>query len=219
MAECKNSPETISPDKNHVCNQHGVYSYFKRVFDISAVILSSPVWLPLFTLAIIIELSSKSLGRPVFFRQNRAGKNGQIFTIFKIRTMKEGSGSDAERLTPAGEFLRKYSLDEIPQFLNVLKGDMSLIGPRPLPEKYIPLYSAEQMRRHEVSPGITGWAQVNGRNNISWKQRFEYDVWYVDHISFGLDLKILFKTIAAVLTHNGVSADGEATVKPFTGNN
>lgn len=197
----------------------GKYKYFKRFLDIAAVLMFSPIWVSLFLIAAIIEMSSKSLGCPLFFRQKRAGLNGKIFTILKIRTMKEGSGSDAERLTTAGEFLRKYSLDELPQVLNVLKGDMSLIGPRPLPERYIPLYSSEQMRRHEVRPGITGWAQVNGRNNISWQQRFKYDVWYVDHMSLSLDMKILFKTIAAVLSHKGVSADGEATVKPFTGNN
>lgn len=195
------------------------YFHIKRLFDIAAVLLTSPVWIPLFLLAVLIETGAPSLGRPVFFRQKRAGLNGKIFTILKIRTMKNGPGSDAERMTPAGEFLRKYSLDEIPQVLNVIKGDMSLIGPRPLPEQYLPLYSGEQMRRHEVRPGITGWAQVNGRNNITWKQRFEYDVWYVDNMSPAIDLKIVFKTISAVLSHKGVSADGEATVKPFTGNN
>lgn len=213
-----NSREKISGGTPSA-GRHGVYRDVKRAVDVAAVLLSFPLWGLLLLIASLIELSDPSLGRPLFFRQRRAGRDGRLFTILKIRTMRSGAGTDAERMTRAGAFLRKYSLDEIPQVLNVLRGDMSLVGPRPLPEQYLPLYSEEQMRRHEVRPGITGWAQINGRNNISWMQRFEFDVWYVDNMSFCLDVKILFMTVAAVLSHRGVSADGEATVRPFTGNN
>ena len=188
----------------------------KRFLDIFATIVTAPVWLPLLALAALgVRIA---MGSPVLFRQERAGLGGRTFTILKLRTMKPGEGTDAERLTPFGRLLRKTSLDELPQFFNVLKGDMSIVGPRPLPVAYLPLYSAEQRRRHEVRPGITGWAQVNGRNGISWQKRFELDVWYVDHRSFWLDLRILLMTIAAVITHRGISAKGEATIKPFTGN-
>ena len=188
----------------------------KRLLDILVSIALSPLWLPLLALAALgVRIA---MGRPVLFRQERIGRGDIPFSILKLRTMRTGEGSDAERLTPFGRFLRKTSLDELPQFFNVLKGEMSLVGPRPLPAAYLPLYSPEQRRRHEVRPGITGWAQVNGRNGISWQKRFELDVWYVAHRSLWLDLRILLMTIAAVVTHRGISAKGEATIKPFTGN-
>ena len=188
----------------------------KRFIDTLVVILFAPLWLPLLAVAALgVRIA---MGRPVLFRQERIGRGDKPFTIFKLRTMRIGEGSDAERLTPFGRFLRKTSLDELPQFFNVLRGEMSLVGPRPLPSAYLPLYSAEQRRRHEVRPGITGWAQVNGRNAITWKHRFELDVWYVDHRSLWLDLRIVLMTIAAVVTHRGISAEGEATIKAFTGN-
>ena len=188
----------------------------KRLLDTLVVILFAPLWLPLLALAAIgVRVA---MGSPVFFRQERIGRGDKPFTILKLRTMRMGDGTDAERLTPFGRFLRKTSIDELPQFFNVLRGDMSLVGPRPLPSAYLPLYSSEQRRRHEVRPGITGWAQVNGRNAITWKHRFELDVWYVDHRSLWLDLRIVLKTIAAVVTHRGISAEGEATIKAFTGN-
>ena len=188
----------------------------KRFIDTLVVILFAPLWLPLLAVAALgVRIA---LGSPVLFRQERIGRGDRPFTILKLRTMRTGEGTDAERLTPFGRFLRKTSLDELPQFFNVLKGEMSLVGPRPLPSAYLPLYSAEQRRRHEVRPGITGWAQVNGRNAITWKHRFELDVWYVDHRSLWLDLRIVLMTIAAVVTHRGISAEGEATIKAFTGN-
>ena len=180
------------------------------------VILFAPLWLPLLAVAALgVRIA---MGSPVLFRQERIGRGDRPFTIYKLRTMRTGEGTDAERLTTFGRILRKTSLDELPQFFNVLRGDMAIVGPRPLPTAYLPLYSAEQRRRHAVRPGITGWAQVNGRKGITWKRRFELDVWYVDHRSFWLDLRILFMTVAAVVTHRGVSAAGEATVRPFTGN-
>ncbi len=188
----------------------------KRFIDTLVVILFAPLWLPL--LAVAALCVRIAMGSPVLFRQERIGLGDRPFTIFKLRTMRMGEGTDAERLTPFGRFLRKTSLDELPQFFNVLRGDMSLVGPRPLPSAYLPLYSPEQRRRHEVRPGITGWAQVNGRNAITWKHRFELDVWYVDHHSLWLDLRIVLMTIAAVVTHRGISAEGEATIKAFTGN-
>ena len=188
----------------------------KRFIDTLVVILFVPLWLPL--LAVAALCVRIAMGSPVLFKQERIGYGDKPFTIFKLRTMRMGEGTDAERLTPFGRFLRKTSLDELPQFFNVLRGDMSLVGPRPLPSAYLPLYSAEQRRRHEVRPGITGWAQVNGRNAITWKHRFELDVWYVDHHSLWLDLRIVLMTIAAVVTHRGISAEGEATIKAFTGN-
>ncbi len=188
----------------------------KRFIDTLVVILFAPLWLPLLAVAALgVRIA---MGRPILFRQERIGLGDRPFTIFKLRTMRTGEGTDAERLTPFGRLLRKTSLDELPQFFNVLRGDMALVGPRPLPSAYLPLYSAGQRRRHEVRPGITGWAQVNGRNGISWQRRFELDVWYVDNRSLWLDLRILIMTIAAVVTHRGISAKGEATIKPFTGN-
>jgi len=163
-------------------------------------------------------------GQPFFF-QARPGKNGKIFRIIKFKTMNDKKDlqgnllSDAERLTIIGKFVRKTSLDEIPQLLNVIKGDMSLIGPRPLLVSYLPLYDEKQKRRHDVRPGITGWAQVNGRNAISWQQKFEYDVWYVENISLRLDIKILFMTILKVFKSEGINAGTSATMEIFTGNN
>ena len=164
------------------------------------------------------------LGSPIIFRQTRPGLRGEPFQMFKFRTMKNSCDSkgkllpDDARLTNFGRFLRSTSLDELPELWNVLKGEMSLVGPRPLLMDYLPLYSPEQARRHEVKPGITGWAQVNGRNAISWEEKFELDVWYVDHQSFWLDLKILFLTVKNVIARHGISADGEATVEYFKGN-
>ncbi len=196
--------------------------YIKRLMDFIASLVGLSLISPIF-LIITIFLYFANQGKP-FFIQPRPGKNGVIFNIVKFKTMndkKDNEGkllSDAERLTPIGSFVRKTSLDELPQLLNVLKGDMSLIGPRPLLAHYLHLYSDFQNRRHEVKPGITGWAQVNGRNAISWDKKFEYDVWYVDHLSFGLDVKILFKTIQKVIKKEGINAADAATIEPFDGN-
>lgn len=166
-----------------------------------------------------------SLGKPLFFSQRRPGLHGKVFVIYKLRTMDERRDEagnllpDAQRLHGPGKAIRSYSLDELPQLLNVLKGEMSFIGPRPLLEEYLPLYNEEQKRRHDVKPGITGWAQVNGRNAISWKDKFAYDVWYSEHVSFWLDLKIIGLTIRNVFMRAGISADGQATVEKFNGNN
>lgn len=194
-------------------------TFVKRVvdlfFSVVGIILLSPVFL-LITIILLIANNGKA-----FFFQKRPGLNGKLFKIIKFKTMndkKDSSGNllpDAKRLTAVGSFVRKTSLDELPQLFNVLMGDMSLIGPRPLMPQYLPLYSITQGRRHEVRPGITGWAQVNGRNAISWKQKFEYDVWYVDNISMGLDVKIIFYTFRKVFSTNDVSADGHATMPLF----
>ncbi len=195
----------------------------KRAIDFSAALLGLLLLSPVF-LTVVIVLAISNRGEPFFF-QRRPGKNGRIFRVVKFKTMndrKDDEGNllpDAQRLTPMGRFVRKTSLDEIPQLINVLKGDMSLVGPRPLLEQYLPLYTKEQQRRHEVLPGITGWAQVNGRNAISWEQKFELDVWYVDHLSFGLDLKILLLTIWKVFRREGISQEGQATMEPFRGTN
>lgn len=197
-------------------------TFIKRFLDFSIALIGLVLILPLFFL-VIIGLFFANQGKPFFF-QLRPGKNGQLFKIIKFKTMndkKDNEGnllSDAERLTKIGAFVRKTSLDEIPQLLNVIKGDMSLIGPRPLLPEYLPLYNDFQNKRHEVKPGITGWAQVNGRNAISWQQKFEYDVWYVDHISFVLDCKILFLTISKVFKKEGISQRGRVTVDYFKGN-
>lgn len=173
-------------------------------------------------LIVSILLFIANQGKPFFF-QARPGKNGDIFKVIKFKTMNDKKGPngellpDADRLTSVGSFVRKTSLDEIPQLLNVIKGDMSLVGPRPLLVEYLPLYSATQQRRHEVKPGITGWAQVNGRNAISWEQKFTYDVWYVDNISLALDIKILFMTVLKVFKSEGISQDGQATMTKFEG--
>ena len=157
------------------------------------------------------------MSRPVFFVQERAGLGGRPFKLIKLRTMRDGTGSDAERLTRLGKWLRATSLDELPELWNVLRGDMSLVGPRPLLMRYLPRYSQEQARRHEVLPGLTGWAQVNGRNALNWERKFEYDVWYVDNQSVWIDIKILWLTAWRVLTRQGISADGEATMSEFMG--
>lgn len=193
----------------------------KRLFDCTAAALGLLVLaLPLLVLILLIR---RKLGSPVFFRQVRPGLHGQPFEMVKFRTMTDARGPngallpDAERLTPFGRFLRSTSLDELPELWNVLKGDMSLVGPRPLLMEYLPLYSPEQARRHAVRPGVTGWAQVNGRNAISWEQKFALDVWYVDHQSLWLDMKILWLTVKKVLVRDGISAAGEATMARFTG--
>ncbi|MCW1960901.1 sugar transferase [Chryseobacterium viscerum] len=197
-------------------------NYLKRIFDFVVALIGITFLLPIF-LIVMVGLFLSNNGKPFFF-QRRPGKNGKVFKIIKFKTMndkKDSTGnllSDAERLTALGAFVRKTSLDEIPQLLNVLKGDMSLIGPRPLLVQYLPLYNENQARRHEVRPGITGWAQVNGRNAISWNQKFDYDVWYVENISFTLDVKIFFLTAKKVFIREGISQEGQATMEPFKGN-
>lgn len=195
----------------------------KRAGDFIIALIGILILSPIFII-VVVGLYFANNGKPFFF-QSRPGKDGRVFKIVKFKTMndkKDVQGnllSDADRLTPIGAFVRKTSLDEIPQLINVLKGDMSLIGPRPLLVQYLPLYNELQKRRHEVRPGITGWAQVNGRNAISWDQKFKYDVWYVDHVSFLLDLKIFFLTIKKVFVREGISAEGQATMEAFKGNN
>jgi len=192
--------------------------FFDFVVSIIGLLFSAPV-----ILLIAFQIRRK-LGSPVLFRQIRPGKNSKPFQLVKFRTMREGidqDGSvlpDSERITPFGNFLRNSSLDELPELWNVLKGDMSLVGPRPLLKEYLPMYSPEQARRHNVRPGITGWAQVNGRNAISWEEKFKYDVWYVENHSFRLDMKIIWMTIKKVIAREGISANGEATMPKFTGN-
>ena len=185
----------------------------KRLLDLLLTLLTAPLWLPLLALVALAVLCA--LGRPVFFTQERAGLGGRPFRIVKFRSMRNGPGTDAERLTRFGRFLRASSLDELPELLLVVAGTMSLVGPRPLPTVYLPRYSPEQARRHEVPPGITGWAQVNGRNLLSWDEKFRHDVWYVDHRGLLLDLKILFLTVVTVFRHTGISAAGETTMAEF----
>ncbi|GGG21935.1 sugar transferase [Pontibacter amylolyticus] len=199
-----------------------VYSrFFKRLIDFVLSLVAFIVLLPVF-LVVTLLLATANDGKP-FFLQPRPGKDGRIFRVIKYKTMNDRRDergkllSDAERLTPIGAFVRKTSLDEIPQLLNVIAGDMSLIGPRPLLVEYLPLYNETQGRRHEVRPGITGWAQVNGRNAISWEEKFRYDVWYVDNVSFLLDVKIIFMTIGKVFKSEGISAEGVATMERFRG--
>ncbi|WP_313803809.1 sugar transferase [Flavobacterium sp.] len=197
-------------------------SFFKRCIDLFSAIMLLLLFLPILVL-VIGALFFANQGNPFFFQQ-RPGKDGKIFTIAKFKTMndkKDDAGnllSDAERLTVVGNFVRKTSLDELPQLFNVIKGDMSLIGPRPLLVQYLPLYNEHQKKRHNVRPGITGWAQVNGRNAISWSQKFEYDVWYTENISLKLDVIILFKTIQKVVKSEGISGEAVATAEPFKGN-
>jgi len=197
-------------------------NYFKVIFDFLLALLGLVILSPIF-LIVFVYLFVVNRGKPFFF-QPRPGKNGKIFKVIKFKTMndkKDAQGqlmSDAERLTLFGTFIRRTSLDEIPQLLNVIKGDMSLVGPRPLLVQYLAFYDKYQARRHEVRPGITGWAQVNGRNAISWQQKFDYDVWYIDHVSFLLDIKILFLTIKKVFKREGINAVGHATIEPFKGN-
>ena len=193
----------------------------KRLFDI--VVSACALLVLALPLLVVIWMVRRKLGSPVFFTQVRPGMHGKPFKMVKFRSMTSERGTDGEllpdteRLTPFGRFLRSTSLDELPELWNVLKGDMSLVGPRPLLMEYLPLYSPEQARRHEVRPGITGWAQVNGRNAISWEDKFKLDVWYVDHCSLWLDIKILWLTVKKVLVREGISAAGEATMGKFTG--
>ena len=179
----------------------------------AAVVLTAVVWGPLLLLAMAVVWAA--LGRPIFFVQELAGRDGRPFRLVKLRTMREGDAPDAERLTRVGRWLRATSLDELPELWNVLRGEMSLVGPRPLPVRYLPRYSPQQARRHEVRPGSTGWAQVNGRNSLTLEERFAYDVWYVDHMGFWLDVKILWRTVWQVLARRGISAEGEATMGEF----
>lgn len=185
----------------------------KRAFDLAVLILAAPFWVPV--TAIVAGIVRVKMGSPVFFRQERAGLNGKSFFLVKFRSMRTGEGSDAERLTAFGRFLRASSLDELPELWNVLKGEMSLVGPRPLPIRYLPRYTAEENRRHEVLPGITGWAQVNGRNALDWETKFRYDVDYVDNRSFFFDLKILAMTARQIIAPCGISHAGEATMAEF----
>ena len=199
-------------------------NFLKRLIDFSIVFCALLVIWPVL-LAIIVFLHFANKGAGVFFTQERTGKDARLFKAIKFKTMtdeRDADGKllpDAQRLTRVGRVVRSLSIDELPQLFNVLKGDMALIGPRPLLPKYLPLYSKEQFRRHEVRPGITGWAQVNGRNNISWQRKFELDVWYVDHLSFALDAKIFFLTIKKVLVREDINREGEATTEAFNGHN
>lgn len=202
-----------------------MYKYcLKRVFDFCIAFVAIVCLSPLL-LVVTVWLYFANHGAGAFFTQERPGKNAHIFRVVKFKTMTDECDAegkllpDAERLTKVGRFVRATSIDELPQLFNVLKGDMALIGPRPLLVKYLPLYTPEQMRRHEVRPGITGWAQVNGRNAITHTKKFEYDVWYVDHLSFALDVKIIGMTIHNVLRHKDISAQGEATAPTFNGHN
>lgn len=194
----------------------------KRIFDFSAALVGLFLLSPL--MLVIAFLIWLTMGPPIIFRQARPGLNGKLFIMYKFRTMtdaKDECGNllpDEKRLTPLGNFLRHYSLDELPELWNVVKGDMSLVGPRPLLPEYLPLYTPEQARRHEVKPGITGWAQINGRNAITWEEKFKLDVWYVDNWSLWLDLKILWLTIVKVLHREGISAKGYATMPKYRGN-
>lgn len=197
-------------------------NFFKRILDFICSLIGFIILLPVF-LFVTLFLTIANNGKPFFFQQ-RLGKNNKIFEVVKFRTMndkKDAQGnllSDKDRLTSLGRFIRKTSLDEIPQLINVIKGDMSLVGPRPLLLEYLPLYDEKQIRRHEVRPGITGWAQINGRNAISWKDKFELDVWYVDNISISLDIRILLLTILKVFKSEGISSDTSITMEKFEGN-
>jgi lipopolysaccharide/colanic/teichoic acid biosynthesis glycosyltransferase len=192
---------------------------FDLVFSVFVLILTSPLWL---VTALLLFVQNKG---QIFFFQERPGWKEEPFKIIKFKTMtdeKDGDGNllpDVERITVIGKWIRKLSLDELPQMLNVVKGEMSLVGPRPLLFKYLPLYSDEQRRRHEVKPGVTGWAQVNGRNSISWKKKFELDVWYVDHVSFKVDIKIIWLTVIKVLKREGINQTKERPMQPFDGTN
>jgi len=198
-----------------------IFPVLKRLFDffaaLAGILLLSPV---LLVLAVLVR---RKLGFPVFFKQQRPGVNGKIFTMYKFRTMTDARNEegnllpDENRLPPFGKFLRSTSLDELPELINVLKGDMSLVGPRPLLVQYLPRYSTFQARRHEVRPGITGWAQINGRNALSWEEKFALDVWYVDNASFTLDLKILWMTVEKIIKREGITQEGQATASEFMG--
>lgn len=193
----------------------------KRALDITAAAFALVLLLPV--IAVVAWRIRQKLGSPVLFRQARPGLHGRAFEMIKFRSMRDALDAaghplpDSERMTPFGSFLRSSSLDELPELWNVLKGDMSLVGPRPLLMEYLPLYTAEQYRRHEVRPGVTGWAQINGRNALSWEEKFKLDVWYVDNRSLWLDLKIIFLTVKKVLMRDGINADGEVTMPKFTG--
>lgn len=193
----------------------------KRVSDVAFALIGLAVLAPV--LLVVAGLVRWKLGSPIFFCQTRAGKNGERFRLVKFRTMRDATDSaeefvaDGERMTALGTSLRKWSLDELPELWNVLKGDMSLVGPRPLLVEYLPLYTDEQLRRHTVRPGITGWVQVNGRNALSWDKKFEFDLWYVDNQSFWLDLKIMLLTVAHLVRPRGISQDGQATMESFKG--
>lgn len=196
--------------------------FFKNLIDYFLSIIVFLFALPFFMLLIVLLFVFNK--KAVFFTQDRPGKDGKVFKLIKFKTMTDEKGNDGKllpdsvRLTPLGKFIRSVSLDEIPQLINVIKGDMSLIGPRPLLVSYLKLYSKEQARRHEVKPGITGWAQVNGRNAISWEQKFDFDVWYVDNISFFLDLKIVFMTVLKVFKREGINTSENITMSAFKGN-
>jgi len=196
-------------------------NYIQSLFDFLVAFIGLLVLSPIFILT-TIALAIANDGKPFFF-QKRLGRKSRVFSMIKFKTMNDGTDElgnllpDSQRLTKVGAIVRKTSLDEIPQLINVLKGDMSLVGPRPLLTQYLPLYNDFQRRRHEVKPGITGWAQVNGRNTISWEEKFDLDVWYVDNQSFWLDLKILWLTVRKVILREGISQEGQATMIPFTG--
>lgn len=199
-----------------------MYKYIKRFLDFSIALTLLIVLSPLMLLACILILSQRD--GPILFKQKRPGKNGKLFTVYKFRTMsvrtldEDGRElSDFERMSKVGNFLRKTSIDELPQLINIIRGDMSFIGPRPLLTEYLELYTPEQMRRHEVSPGISGWAQVNGRNTLTWEEKFEYDLYYVDHISFGLDMKIFIMTVLNVLKQDGINSTESNTMEKFHG--
>lgn len=199
-------------------------NFLKRVIDFIIVFgVLLIIWPILLVITIWLHFANKGAG--AFFTQERPGKNGKIFRVIKFKTMTDEQDTegkllpDADRLTKVGQFIRSTSIDELPQLINVLKGDMALIGPRPLLPQYLSLYSKEQSRRHDVRPGITGWAQVNGRNTISWEKKFELDVWYVDHCTFLLDLKIILLTFKKVFVREGISSNTSITMEPFTGNN
>ena len=198
--------------------------FIKRAMDFVCALLALTLLSPVL-LIIIVWLHFANKGAGVFFFQERPGKNGKVFRVIKFKTMtdeRDEEGKllpDAERLTKVGRLVRSTSIDELPQFVNVLKGDMALIGPRPLRVDYLPLYNKEQARRHDVRPGISGWAQVHGRNNISWAEKFKLDVWYVDHVSFWIDLKIVFLTVKKVVCREDINNDGATTMYPFNGHN
>jgi len=187
----------------------------KRALDVVVAFTVLLIFSPILLIVGLLVLAR--LGVPVFFRQWRPGLRGKPFLLYKFRTMKLGPGTDGDRMTRLGNLLRSTSLDELPQLWNVLRGDMSLVGPRPLMMEYLPRYSREQARRHDMKPGITGWAQVNGRNTVDWDERFRMDVWYIDHWSLALDFKILLRTVGRVLSRSGVSAPGAATMTEFLG--
>jgi lipopolysaccharide/colanic/teichoic acid biosynthesis glycosyltransferase len=185
----------------------------KRAIDVAGALAAAVLFAPVMLAAAVSIFAT--MGRPIFFRQKRTGLNGEIFTLLKFRTMREGAHPDAVRMTPTGKLLRNLSIDELPQLWNVLRGKMSLVGPRPLLPEYLPLYTAGQRRRHDAKPGITGWAQIHGRNTLAWDEKFKLDAWYVDHATNRLDLLILLKTVHKVLSRDGINQRGSATAAPF----